>query len=214
MQRKQKSTGFTPTPNRSKAPKALKLTESAPVMVWGFTLLEILIVVTIVAILAGAVIFTSVRGATRTRDTRRMQEVYQIAQSLHLYYSTYEQYPNINDFDDPNCDIHGVTWDAGREALGQDDFIKPILDVGFLGLMPKERADLKDAWGSDCIYRYSRVENPCDGQCVGTYAILYAACESNTCPVKERPDCCDGSSWGEGAGVVDPYDIAIFLEER
>lgn len=178
-------------------------------------MLELLIVIVIIGLLASVVYLTSMMGVKQSRDTRRIQELYQVAQSLQLYYSTYHEYPENDDLDDPGCNIHGVAWDGGNVAFGAgDDFVKPIKDEKFMGILPKEWTDVKDAWGSQCIYRYSKMENPCDGQCEGVYAILYGACESPNCPEGERPACCNGSSWGEGAGENDKYDISIFLQQR
>ena len=177
----------------------------------GFTLIELLVVIGIMGILASVLFVTTQRGLDQSRDSRRIQELYQVAQSLQLYYTAYQQYPDVSDTD---CTIHGIDWDAGNMALGSDEFVKPVYDENFMGdIQVREWTDITDAFGSACIYRYSRVEDPCDGQCEGYYGILYAACESNICPRGERPSCCDGSTWGEGGGVNDDHDIAIFLKE-
>ena len=176
----------------------------------GFTILELLVVMVIIGILAGTVLISSRRAIAQSRDARRIQELYQIANALQQYYAIYDQYPDNTDTGDVGC---WSDWDAGNEAIEPDDFIKPLQDEGFLKVMPKE-------WTGTtvnevpCVYRYARVQDPCDGQCPGAYAILYAACEAPFCPTGERPSCCDGSSWGEGAGENDAYDIAIFLKEK
>lgn len=178
----------------------------------GFTLLELLIVILIIGILTSVVVMSSIKGAAQARDVRRAQELYQIAHALQLYYSAYNQYPPNTDTDpDLGC---WAEWDGGNLANGENDpFLQPLIDKGFLSTVPKEWRDIKDGWGTQCTYRYTRVVNPCDGQCPGTYAILYGACESSKCPTGERPACCEGSSWGEGGGENDPRDIAIFLKE-
>ena len=177
----------------------------------GFTLIELLVVISIIGILAGTIVVTSIRGLAQSRDARRVQELYQIAHALQQYYTVYGHYPDNTDTDsDLGC---WSNWDGGNEANNPDDFIKPLITEGFLNNIPKEWTDVKDGLGTQCTYRYERTQNPCDGQCPGWYAILYAACETDHCPVGERPSCCDGSSWGEGAGANDPKDIAIFLEE-
>ncbi|MBZ9572769.1 type II secretion system protein [Patescibacteria group bacterium] len=175
----------------------------------GFTLIELLVVITIIGVLAGTVILTSIKGVAQSRDAKRIQEVYQIAHALQLYYTTYGQYPDNTDTGDVDC---WGNWDAGNVVNGEDDpFIKPLIDEGFLTIIPKEWKNIRDGWGSQCIYRYMRVQNPCGG-CTGWYAVLYGACETDRCLVNERPECC--TTWGEGAGDNDPYDIAIFLRER
>jgi prepilin-type N-terminal cleavage/methylation domain-containing protein len=179
----------------------------------GFTLIELLVVIAIIGILAGTVVISSIKGAARSRDARRVQELYQITHGLLLYYTTYDHFPDTPDAD-VGCNFYGISWDEGNEVVGPDDpFIKPLSDEGFLSRVPKEWTG-SQVNGKSCVYRYAKVQNPCDGQCPGNYAILYAACETDKCPVGERPSCCDGSSWTEGAGADDPYDITIFLKEK
>ncbi len=182
----------------------------------GFTLIELLVVIAIMSTLASVVLVTSQRGMGRSRDARRIQELYQLAQSLQLYLADHNEFPDVSDLNDPNCILHNTTWDAGNIALGESDpFVQPVFDANFMGnIQTKEWTDLTDAWGNSCIYRYAKVQDPCDGQCEGTYAILYAACEEDGCPRNERPTCCAGSSWLEGTGAVDDHDITIFLKQN
>ncbi|MDP2951276.1 MAG: type II secretion system protein [bacterium] len=182
----------------------------------GFTLIELLVVIAIISTLASVVLLTSQRGMGRSRDARRIQELYQLAQSLQLYLADHNEFPAVSDLNDPNCILHNTTWDAGNIALGESDpFVQPVFDANFMGnIQTKEWTPLTDGWGNSCIYRYAKVEDPCDGQCTGTYAILYAACEEDSCPRNERPACCNGSSWLEGTGEVDDRDITIFLKQN
>ena len=178
-------------------------------------MIELMIVIAIMLILASIVAFASLNGAAEARDAKRAQELNQIAGALQVYHVSKGKYPDNTDTDDPDCDSHGVTWDAGNNALGADDiFLKPLIDERVIGVLPKEWTDIEDASGSACVYRYAKVLNPCDGKCPGTYAILFAACETNKCPINERPACCDGSTWEEGAGDNDAYDLIIFLKQK
>lgn len=67
----------------------------------GFTLLEILIVISIIGILT-AFIFSNFTGAReRARDVKKKQELHELQIALNLYQNTYQQYPatgNGNDF--------------------------------------------------------------------------------------------------------------------
>jgi len=174
----------------------------------GFTLIELLVVIGIIGILAGVVLTNSISGAAQSRDTRRIQELYQIAHALQQYYAVYGQYPDNTDTDSElGC---WSVWDGGNEANEPDDFIKPLIQEGFVSKIPKEWTNIKDGWGTQCVYRYGRFQNPCG--CSGTYAVLYAACETDKCPTNERPACWTGC--GEGTGDNDPRDILIVLKEK
>lgn len=177
----------------------------------GFTLLELLIVMAIIGILASIVAVNFVSGSREARDARRVREVYQIGHALQMYYAEEGKYPDNTDSNDTGCDLHGVTWDKGHTDLGADDFIKPILDNDLVTTIPVELNTITDPSDSTCLYRYAKVVNPCG--CTGTYAILYAACEGNQCPVEGRPSCCTDVTWFEGAAEFDPYDILIMLKE-
>ncbi len=174
----------------------------------GFTLIELLVVIAIIGILAGFVLNTSIKGAARARDAKRISELNEIARALKMYYSDHHKFPDNTDNGDVGC---WGNWDAGNLVNGPSDpFISPLVKEGYISGVPIEKSDIKDGWGSQCTYRYMRVKNPCCG-CSGTYAVLYAACETDKCPVNERPSCC--TCWGEGAGSNDPRDITIFLKE-
>jgi len=173
----------------------------------GFTLLELLVVITIIGILAGVVVLNSIKGAARARDARRIQEVFQISRALQMYYSEKGKYPDNTDSGDVGCQ---GDWDAGSILNGEDDtFIEPLVTEGFLDVIPIEKNPTGDSDWEKCSYRYMKVTDPCG--CSGTYAILYATCEENDCPTNERPACCTG--WDEGGPIWDERDITIFLKE-
>ncbi len=179
----------------------------------GFTLIELLVVIGIIGILGGVVLTSSISGAPQSRDARRIQELYQIAHLLQQYYTVYGQYPDNTDTDpELGCWSVGDSgwWDGGNEANEPDDFIKPLIQEGFASKIPKEWTNIKDGWGTQCVYRYGRFQNPCG--CSGTYAVLYAACETDKCPTNERPACWTGC--GEGTGDNDLRDILIVLKEK
>ena len=119
----------------------------------GFTMLEILIVIAIVGLLASIVVVNSGRGMDQSRDTRRIQEVYQIAHALMLYYTNNGEFPENTDND---YLFHGVQWDVGNKITQPDDFIKPLVDGGILDFLPLEWTNTRDPQGTQHIYRYAK----------------------------------------------------------
>ncbi|MDD5433446.1 MAG: type II secretion system protein [Candidatus Pacebacteria bacterium] len=175
----------------------------------GFTLIELLVVMAVIGIMAGTILIVSKDGVNRARDARRISEAFQIINALKLYSVAYGIYPVSTDADDPDCLIHGIQWDRGNELDPADEFLKVLETDKFLTPTPKERY-IKSG---ECTTRYAKVVNPCDGQCLGSYGIFYAACEGDQCPVNERPACCAGSTWAEGSGDEDKSDIIVFLKD-
>ena len=62
----------------------------------GFTLVEILIVVTIIGILASIVLVGLGPFRGRGRDTRRIADLNQTQNALELYYTKYQRYPPVS----------------------------------------------------------------------------------------------------------------------
>ncbi len=175
----------------------------------GFTIIELLVVIAVIGLLAGLVVSNSIKGAAQARDARRIQELYQIAHGLELYYSEKGDYPDNTDSGDEGC---SGSWDGGSILNGQSDpFVQSLKDEGFLTTIPIEKSPTGESNWEKCSYRYLKVDNPCGG-CTGTYAILYATCETDNCPENERPACCTDDM--EGGATWDAKDIAIFLKKR
>ncbi len=59
----------------------------------GFTLLEVLVVVSVIGILAGVVAVNLNSARVLARDARRKQDVQQIQSALELYYNDHRAYP-------------------------------------------------------------------------------------------------------------------------
>lgn len=59
----------------------------------GFTLIEILIVVALLAVLSTLGLSSFQAVQKRGRDSRRKEEARQLASALRLYYTTYQRYP-------------------------------------------------------------------------------------------------------------------------
>ena len=99
----------------------------------AFTLVELLLVVTIIGILAGAVLVNFSGQADRAKEARARQDIAALSTALSMYELQIGSYP---------------TTDQGLRALvenpGVDGWTKPFL---------KKRI-IKDPWGNEYRYRY------------------------------------------------------------
>ena len=62
----------------------------------AFTLIELLIVISILGVLASIALVSFVSAQQRGRDAARKSDLKQVFSALELYYSDYGQYPNAN----------------------------------------------------------------------------------------------------------------------
>ena len=62
----------------------------------GFTLVELLIVISIIGVLAGFLFVNFSNVRERGRDSRRKNDLNQIKTALRLYYNDYQKYPTDN----------------------------------------------------------------------------------------------------------------------
>lgn len=60
----------------------------------GFTLIEILVVIAIVAVIIGLAVPNYLGARQRARDMRRKAELVQMKNALRLYYNDYQEYPD------------------------------------------------------------------------------------------------------------------------
>lgn len=59
----------------------------------GFTLIELLVVVSIIGILS-SIIFVSLRESKmKSRDSKRISDIYSIANAINLYQASFQRYP-------------------------------------------------------------------------------------------------------------------------
>jgi general secretion pathway protein G len=70
----------------------------------GFTLLELLIVISIIAILIAVVAFSYSQAQKRSRNAQRQSDLNKIALALEEYYSDHREYPEASQL---NCMVTG-----------------------------------------------------------------------------------------------------------
>jgi general secretion pathway protein G len=81
----------------------------------GFTLIELMIVISIIAVLTGVVGGNYLTSRLRARDSERKSSMEQIGKALEIYYNDYGKYPGS---DDGRITPH--------EAVGSDQLGNPV----------------------------------------------------------------------------------------
>lgn len=89
---------------------------------YAFTLVELLVVISIIGILAsiGLVAFTS--SQARGRDAQRKSDLKQVSSALELFYSDYGKYPSSNNGQIQACDYNSVTGVGQPCVWGSSEF--------------------------------------------------------------------------------------------
>lgn len=83
----------------------------------AFTLVELLVVISIIGVLASIGLVSFRTAQTRSRDAQRKSDLKEISSALELYYSDYGQYPNgINGqiIGCPSTSQTPCTWGTGE----------------------------------------------------------------------------------------------------
>ena len=74
----------------------------------GFTLIEMLIVITIIAVLASMILVGMGGARVRARDTRRIADLHNVQNGLELYFSTNGHYPAADSWTALETDLQSV----------------------------------------------------------------------------------------------------------
>lgn len=89
--------------------KIKRLTSNIQYPTSGFTLVELLIVMTVLGVLAGIVLVNYPANQRRARDTRRRSDLKQYQTALELYYNRGNTYPNASGNLVSQCGTLGLT---------------------------------------------------------------------------------------------------------
>lgn len=94
----------------------------------GFTLVELLVVVSIIGILVSIVAINSNSARRQSRDARRKADLQNVAGALELYRATYREYPDatpvsgrpaVSSYADLKSALQGLTTDVPNDPAGQ-----------------------------------------------------------------------------------------------
>lgn len=95
----------------------------------GFTLIELLVVISIVSLLSSIVLAALNSARSKSRDTKRLSDFYQIEKALLFYYDTYGVYPSYP--------FVAVTDASGPYETGWDEFGEDLQPYISLPLPPE-----------------------------------------------------------------------------
>lgn len=97
----------------------------------GFTLVELLVVISIIGILAAMLLtnFVGVRG--RAGDAKKKNDLRQLKTALRLYYNDFQHYPTASGASIAGCGLDGDTTCGGEFAAGGNSVYMNQLPVDF-----------------------------------------------------------------------------------
>jgi prepilin-type N-terminal cleavage/methylation domain-containing protein len=117
----------------------------------GFSLVEIVIVISVLAILAGAMVPRFSSRLAAARDARRISDINAIRDAIDQYYQDKGVFPAPT----PNATAGG--WDVSDDG----DFIPDLVEQGYLSDMPKD--PLNDAVHQYRYFVYAKGQYGCVG---------------------------------------------------
>ncbi len=97
----------------------------------GFTLIEVIVVASIVAILAGALIPRVTSHMAETRDARRLSDIQGVRAAIEQFYADEKRYPA------PKANSSYGGWDVSNDG----DFIPELVQHGYLPETPRDPSD-------------------------------------------------------------------------
>jgi len=108
----------------------------------GFTLIELVVVISVLAILSGVLLPRVERHLALARDARRLEDIKAVRGAIERYYADHGSYPA------PNANSSFGGWDVSFDG----DFVRVLRDGGYLDA---DAADPKEGDEEDAYhYRY------------------------------------------------------------
>jgi len=143
----------------------------------GFTLVEVAVVITIIALLAAFSIPQLSRMRANARDTRRIADLRTIRNALNMYYATYGYYPKVTDW----ATSGPTDWDNGTKWAQLQTTLSPYLGGGTLPVDPLNTGSTGPWYDNNYHYDYGAYT---DGSEYDLMCQLEGKNNENTCKYK------------------------------
>lgn len=168
----------------------------------GFTLIELMVTITIIAVIASIGFVTYSKSQLYSRDAKRKQDLRAIAVALEFYHQSYDRYPcpsnpadgdNDGDNEWVNSGSGVSTWinddSYGVGATTCGDTSVRNLDSNFITELPKDPVNSGNVnpWGSQTNYTYAYrgYHSACAASKKGQFFLLVAQLENKTDPERQ-----------------------------
>lgn len=179
----------------------------------GFTIVELLIVIVVIAILASITIvaYNGIQG--RSRDAQRVQDMQSIVKSLELYKATNGSYPAAV------STLNASGWEVSHDGTSATNFLSALVTSNTVSKVPLDPRNqgvgaLAPAWTStNNLYFYHRYAAGASGGCDAARGAFYVlgVTRFDTVPSGQSAPTspgfsCPGRNWAvEGAWVTGGY---------
>lgn len=170
--------------------KAMHTTKS------GFTIVELLIVIVVIALLATISVIAFRGVQARARDSIRTDNMALLRRSLELYRADYGRYPS------PTANPGYQGWEVSTDAAGT--FMEYLGEYGLSGKVPVDPINNDSGPYRYYYYRYSAGTYGCDASRGSYFVLALSRVESNP---SSPGFSCSGRNWGaEFPWVIGGYE--------
>jgi type IV pilus assembly protein PilE len=168
----------------------------------GFTIVELLIVIVVIAVLATLPVAAYSGMQQRARDTQRVSDMKTIVKGLEMYKTLTGNYPTAS----TTNVISG--WEAS--SINPSQFLSSLKTSSIMSSVPVDPVNNSTTDTHGMLYRYykySAGSNGCDSTRGAYYVLVVGDAESSSSQLSTSPGFqCSGRNWSiEGGWVIGAY---------